>query len=91
MLIDYFDKILAYNDISLNLYFTTLQPLEFTEVDSELQDKEDIEEETGYEFSTDLTSKPVDDDFAIIDDRLAYSTIEKAEEMAKNIGCEGIP
>ena len=31
----------------------------------------------------------VDDDFAIIDDRLAYSTQEKAEEMAKNIGCKG--
>ena len=31
----------------------------------------------------------VDDDFAIIDDRLAYSSVEKAEEMAKNIGCEG--
>jgi len=31
----------------------------------------------------------VDDDFAIIDDRLAYSSIEKAEEMAKNLGCEG--
>ena len=31
----------------------------------------------------------VDDNFAIIDDRLAYSTQEKAEEMAKNIGCEG--
>jgi hypothetical protein len=90
LLIDCFDHLLAYNDIALNLYFTTLQPLEFTEVDSRVQDKEDIEEETGYEFSTDLTSKPVDDDFAIIDDRLAYSTKEKAEEMAKNIGCEGI-
>ena len=31
----------------------------------------------------------VDDSFAIIDDRLAYNTQEKAEEMAKNIGCEG--
>ena len=28
----------------------------------------------------------VDDDFAIIDDRLAYSSVEKAEEMANNIG-----
>ena len=27
----------------------------------------------------------VDDDFAIIDDRLAYSSVEKAEEMARNI------
>ena len=36
-----------------------------------------------------LASMVVDDNFAIIDDRLAYSTQEKAEEMAKNIGCEG--
>jgi len=36
-----------------------------------------------------LASMVVDDSFAIIDDRLAYSTQEKAEEMAKNIGCNG--
>ena len=36
-----------------------------------------------------LASMVINDDFAIIDDRLAYSTQEKAEEMAKNIGCEG--
>lgn len=36
-----------------------------------------------------LTSIVVDDNFAILDDRLAYSTQEKAEEMAKNIGCSG--
>ena len=36
-----------------------------------------------------LASMIVNDEFAIIDDRLAYSTQEKAEEMAKNIGCEG--
>ena len=51
LLIDCFDNILAYNDISLNLYFTTLQPLEFTEVDKTLQDAETIEEETGVEMS----------------------------------------
>ena len=55
LLIDCFDNILAYNDISLNLYFTTLQPLEFTEVDQTLQDKETIEEETGVEMSSDKT------------------------------------
>ena len=55
LLIDCFDNILAYNDISLNLYFTTLQPLEFTEVDSDIQDKETIEEETGVEMSSDKT------------------------------------
>lgn len=37
----------------------------------------------------DLASMIVDDNFAIIDDRLAYSTQEKAEQMAKNLGCEG--
>ena len=47
LLIDSFDEILSFNDISLNLYFTTLQPLEFTEVDKDLQNSETIEEETG--------------------------------------------
>jgi len=37
-----------------------------------------------------LASMVVNEDFAILDDRLAYSTQEKAEEMAKNIGCKGI-
>ena len=37
-----------------------------------------------------LTTQVVNDEFAIIDDRLAYSTEEKAKEMANNIGCKGI-
>ena len=37
-----------------------------------------------------LASMTVNEDFAIIDDRLAYSTEEKAKEMSANIGCEGI-
>jgi len=62
LLIDCFDHLLAYNDIALNLYFTTLQPLEFTEVDSRVQDEEDIEEETGYEFNNvELTKVAVDE------------------------------
>tara|TARA_Y100001937_G_scaffold84071_1_gene113750 strand:- start:1242 stop:2837 length:1596 start_codon:yes stop_codon:yes gene_type:complete len=36
-----------------------------------------------------LATMVINDDFAIIDDRLAYATQEKAEEMAKNIGCKG--
>lgn len=35
-----------------------------------------------------LASMVVNDDFAIIDDRLAYATEEKALEAAKNIGCD---
>jgi len=78
-------NILAVNDISLKLYFRTLQPLDFIDTDNAIT-KEAKEEETGVK----LASQVVDKDFAIIDDRLAYSTPEKAEEMAKNIGCDGI-
>ena len=61
LLIDSFDKVLAYNKISLNLYFKTLQPLEFTNLDN-VVDKETREEETGVKMSSD---KPkVDEDFA---------------------------
>ena len=80
LLIDSFDNVLAYNDISLNLYFTTLQPLEFTEVDSDIQDKETIEEETGVEMAVNLKK---------IDGKEAYKTIEEAEAKAKEQGCEG--
>jgi len=36
-----------------------------------------------------LESMVIDEDYAVIDDRLAYSTQAKAEEMAINIGCKG--
>jgi len=80
LLIDSFDNILAYNEISLNLYFTTLQPLEFTEVDQTLQDKETIEEETGVEMSSDkneLTDEMAD---AILEN-LKYETIGDDYEL----------
>jgi len=37
---------------------------------------------------TALYSEVINDDYAIIDDRLAYSSEEKALEMAKDLGCE---
>ena len=81
LLIDSFDNILAYNEISLNLYFTTLQPLEFTEVDSDIQDKETIEEETGVEMQKFNLKK--------IDGKEAYKTKEEAEKVADEMGCGG--
>jgi len=50
LLIDAFDQILAYNGISLNLYFKTLQPLEFTDL-TNVEDAETKEEETGVKMS----------------------------------------
>ena len=81
LLIDCFDHILAYNEISLNLYFTTLQPLEFTEVDKELQDKETIEEETGVEMSKDDKNDLTDEMASLILENLKYETISDEYEL----------
>lgn len=40
------DEILAYNNIALDLYFKTLTPIEFTDLDN-AQTVEEVEEETG--------------------------------------------
>ena len=52
VIIDAINKILAFNGISLKLYFRTLQPLEFKDLDG-YKDEEQEEEETGYSFSKD--------------------------------------
>jgi len=44
------DKILAYNGISLNLYFKTLTPIEFTDTEN-VKSAEVLEEETGVKMS----------------------------------------
>ena len=54
MLTDAFDEILAFNDITLNLYFKTLKPLEFTDLES-IEDEEQKEEETGLELNKDFS------------------------------------
>jgi len=80
LLIDSFDQVLAYNDIALNLYFITLQPLEFTDVDRSVQSDEEIEEETGVKMSVDLKE---------VDGYEVYETKEEAEEQAEKMGCSG--
>lgn len=80
LLIDCFDKILAYNNIALKLYFTTLQPLEFTEIDTDIQDEETIEEETGVEMSQDIPELS-DEDGKNILDRLEGETMSDEWEI----------
>ena len=53
LLIDAFDSILAYNQISLKLYFKTLQPLQFIDLEN-VEDEETKEEETGVKLSQEL-------------------------------------
>ncbi len=74
-----FDAILAFNDVSLNLYIKTLQPLEFIDLEN-ARTVEEVEEQTGQKLSMSATE---------IDGKTAYSTIEEAEAAAKEIGCKG--
>jgi len=59
-LLDGFEKILIYNDINLNLYFKTLQPLEFSNDIETPMDAETREEETGVKLSS---QEPSDEHF----------------------------
>jgi len=76
LLINHFEKILAYNKISLNLYFKTLQPLEFTDLDN-VEDEETKEEETGVK--SELSKDVYLDDETM--DGIANELIDKGEEM----------
>jgi len=64
LLINAFNELLAFNGINLNLYFVTLQPIEFTELDN-IETKIKREEETGEKLSSeekkDFTDEEGDD------------------------------
>ena len=80
LLINSFDEILAYNNISLHLYFKTLQPLEFTDL-SNVTDEETREEETGVKLSEDKELNK------FIDTEVADALIdlgENEEDLLKN-------
>ena len=54
VVIDGLDKIAAANGLSFKLYFETLQPLDFTELDVEDIAEEVVEEKVGVELSSEL-------------------------------------
>lgn len=51
------DKILAYNNIALSLYFKTITPIEFTDTEG-ITDAEVVEEETGIKMSACIHDMP---------------------------------
>lgn len=53
LLLGAFEDILSFNDIVLNMYFKTLQPLEFVDLENAMS-KEQVEEETGQKLNTHL-------------------------------------
>ena len=70
ILLSAIDRILAFNGISLNLFFRTLKPLEFTDLEN-AQTEEQVAEETGTELSSQ-------------DDFISNALIEKGEEPNQN-------
>lgn len=86
-ILDALNKILEFNKVSLNLYFKTLQPLEFTDLNP-IVDKATAEEETGVKLSShidelDLEQYGEDVDLSeweLIDSRIVDS-LEEDEAM----------
>jgi len=70
---DAIEDILALNDISLNLYFKTIQPLEFT--DTTGMDAETKEEETGVKMSVHCSAESKEGD-----DEIAQALIDLGED-----------
>jgi hypothetical protein len=66
LIVDCIDDILAVNDISLKLYFKTLQPLAFIDTDNAVTD-EAREEETGVKLSEEIPDTP-DQMFDLLED-----------------------
>jgi len=96
LLIKAFDDILAYNDISLNLYFKTLQPLEFKELDN-VVDEETREEETGVKLSKEnqdfndeemldaLDGEEISDEWELVEKREYSEDNESVEDWADKL------
>lgn len=67
-----FDKILAYNGIALKLFFKTLQPLEFTDLEN-TQTADQVAEETGTTLSAQTNElinlgEDIQEDWLLIDE-----------------------
>lgn len=71
-IIEAFDRILAFNGISLKLFFRTLKPLEFTDLEN-AQTEEQVAEETGTD-TTELKAQ------SNLDNEIATALIELGED-----------
>jgi hypothetical protein len=59
VILDAIDKVLSYNGVSLNLFFRTLKPLEFNDLEN-AQTTEQVIEQTGTQLSAEPTDKELD-------------------------------
>ena len=61
LIIDAVTQVLNFNGYNLNLYFKTLQPLEFTDLSGNIIDDETREEETGVSLSAEKKKSELND------------------------------
>jgi hypothetical protein len=73
LLLDGLEQILNYNGNTAKLFFRTLQPLEFTDLEN-VTTNEEKQEETGTELSAQENE----------DDKVAQALIDKGEDMPSN-------
>jgi hypothetical protein len=78
-IIEAIDEILSINGIALNLYFKTIQPLDFIDVNT--MNAETNEEETGVKMSSDKVCCSADNS---LDDETAQSLIDLGELENEN-------
>jgi hypothetical protein len=96
LLTDAFETILQYNQVQLELFFKTLQPLEFVDVENAVN-KEQVQEETGVELSSDLSDnefngiletlegESLDDEWEFVDTREYKEDNESIEDWANRL------
>ena len=82
------EKVLSFNGVSLNLYFRTLKPLEFTDLENAIT-QEQVVEETGVELSkinTDLEdilsqvdANQLSEEWVLVDEREANDQDEELD------------
>ncbi len=81
--LDGIDKVLAFNKISLNLYFKTLQPLEFIDLNPNMNNEE-VQEKTGVSLSSHIDELNVEEfgedidlnEWELVDSRIVDHDIE---------------
>ena len=93
-ILEAFDSILAYNGISLKLYFKTLQPLEFTDLEN-AQTEEQVAEETGTELSSiielDEFGENVPENWMLIDEtEVDYDSEDELDNEIETINKKNI-
>jgi len=88
-IIEVLDAILAVNDISLKLYFKTIQPLEFLDTTQPQQalssdENNNFSDEDGQEMLENLKGEEITEEWELVDKRLVADDNENIEDWANS-------